>query len=198
MVDFGVARRTHYVSITDTYDPISNRRAFYDTSYALPPCACECYVENRPGKTLANFIYMLRSGMMGWCTIMLDMSKWSPEQRVAGKRQFDLYKEKLRPLINNANLYHISERPDGQRWDGMLYVDPVAGTGVLFAFRGKTEEDSHVFKLKGLDPATHYQLSFEDRSSPPAVLSGAELMQTGLAIKLGEKESSELVFLGRQ
>jgi len=71
----------------------------------------------------------------------------------AAKRQFDLYKEKLRPLINNANLYHVSERADGQRWDGMLYVDPKAGTGVLFAFRGKTEEGSHVFKLKGLDPA---------------------------------------------
>jgi hypothetical protein len=198
MVDFGAARRAHYFSITDTYDPISNRRAFYDTSYALPPGACECYVANHPGKTLGNFVYMLRSGMMGWCTIMLNMSQWTPEQRTAGKRQFDLYKQKLRPLISNANLYHISERPDGQRWDGMQYADPKAGTGVLFAFRGKSDEESHVFTLKGLDPAARYRLTFEDASSQPATFTGAELMQNGVTVKLAEKESSELVFILRQ
>ena len=34
MVDYGAVRRCHYISITDTYDPLSNRRAFYDASYA--------------------------------------------------------------------------------------------------------------------------------------------------------------------
>ncbi|MCY3023353.1 MAG: alpha-galactosidase [Planctomycetota bacterium] len=198
MVDYGVVRRTHYISITDTYDPISNRRAFYDTSYAMPASMCECYVANHPGKTLANFVYMLRSGMMGWCTIMLDMSKWTPEQRAAGKKQFDIYKKTLRPLINNADLYHVSERPDGQRWDGMLYVDAKAGKGVLFAFRGKTADDKHVFTLKGLDPAARYQLTFEDGSSQPSVQAGAELMQNGVTVTLGETESSELVHLKRQ
>jgi hypothetical protein len=92
----------------------------------------------------------------------------------------------------------IDERADGQRWDGMQYADPKAGTGVLYAFRGKTEEENHVFKLKGLDPAARYQLTFEDGSSPPAVATGAELMQNGVSATLAEKESSELVFLARQ
>jgi alpha-galactosidase len=132
---------------------------------------------------------------MGWCTIMLDMSKWTPEQRAAGRKQFEIYKKTLRPLINNADLYHVSERPDGQRWDGMLYVDAKAGNGVLFAFRGKTAEDRHVFKLKGLDPAARYQLAFEDGSSQPSVQTGAELMQNGATVTLAETESSELVWL---
>ena len=33
MVDFGSAAHGDYFSITDTYDPLSNRRAFYDASY---------------------------------------------------------------------------------------------------------------------------------------------------------------------
>ena len=37
LVDYGILRRTHYVSITDVYDPVSNRRAFFDSSYAMPP-----------------------------------------------------------------------------------------------------------------------------------------------------------------
>ena len=94
---------------------------------------------------------MLRSGMMGWCTIMLNMARWTPEQAAAGKRQFDRYKEKLRPLIASADLYHVSPRPDGWNWDGLQYHDGRTGRGAVFAFRGgRPDEPSHAFRLKRL------------------------------------------------
>jgi Melibiase/Glycosyl hydrolase family 36 C-terminal domain len=198
MVDYGAVRRCHYISITDTYDPLSNRRAFYDASYALPPAMCECYIQNIAVRSLPHFKYMLRSGMMGWCTIMTDTSKWTSEQHDAAKRQFTLYKERFRPLIRAADLYHVSDRPDGVRWDGMQYFDPTTGRGVLFAFRGKTGDAEHAFPLKGLKPQTRYALAFEDGSSEPTTLSGDELMKRGLIVKLAEPESSELVFLVAQ
>ncbi|MGA2255186.1 MAG: alpha-galactosidase [Thermoguttaceae bacterium] len=197
LVDYGILRRTHYVSITDVYDPVSNRRAFYDSSYAIPAAMCECYVENRPGKTPANFIYMLRSGLMGWCTIMTDMTRWTPAQQAAAQREFNAYKKTLRPLIQQADLYHVSERPDGRRWDGIEYYDPQSGQGVLFAFRSTTPETQHRFPLKGLDPRARYHLVFADGSSPPAVMTGRELAEAGLLVSLTESESSELVYLSR-
>jgi alpha-galactosidase len=198
LVDYGILRRTQYVSITDVYDPVSNRRAFYDSSYALPPAMCECYVENRPGKTPANFLYMLRSGMMGWCTIMLDMARWTPAQQAAAQRQFDVYKRTLRPLIQQADLYHVSDRPDGRRWDGIEYYDPQSGRGVLFAFRGTAAENQHRFLLKGLDPRARYRLVGEDGSSPSTVMTGQALTETGVLLRLSEPESSELVYLSRE
>lgn len=126
-VDFGIVRRTHYISITDTYDPLSNRRAFYDATYALPPSMCESYVENKPGPTVETFKTMLRSGMMGWCTLMCDTGRWSKEQHEAARKEISTYKEWIRPLINNANLYHISARPDPSRWDAMEYWDEKTG-----------------------------------------------------------------------
>ena len=197
MVDFGVIRRVHYISITDTYDPLSNRRAFYDASYIVPPAMCECYIAQHPGKTDANFLYMLRSGMTGWCTIMLDTTQWTRKQHDLAKRQFTIYKTKLRPLINRADLYHVSDRPDGIRWDGIEYFDPKSQAGVLFAFRGKTDEPRHVFRLRGLDPDANYELSYEDRSAPPVVVRGAELSADGLAVSLNEPESSEAVYIRR-
>jgi hypothetical protein len=195
MVDYGVVRRTHYISITDVYDPLSNRQAFYDASYALPPSMCECYIENHPGTSIANFRYMLRSGMMGWCTIMLDMSKWNAEQRAAAKRQFELYKTQLRPLIAHGNLYHVSERPDGVNWDGMQYVSSDQSKGVLFAFRGTTDFASHTFKLKGFDVNKRYEVTYEDSPNKTLTLSGKQLMQNGLGVSLpGRPESSELIF----
>ena len=198
MIDYGAVRRCHYISITDTYDPLSNRQAFYDAAFALPPAMCECYIENIAVHSLAQFRFMLRSGMMGWCTIMTDTSKWTPHQHEAAKRQFALYKQQLRPLIRGADLYHVSDRPDGVRWDGIEYFDSKTGGGVLFAFRGKNDEPRHAFKLKGLSPEVHYGLSFEDHSSPASIARGAELMKTGVELNLPERESSELVFIQRR
>jgi alpha-galactosidase len=150
-VDFGIVRRTHYISITDTYDPLSNRRAFYDSSFPLPPSMCECYIENKPGPSLATFKTMLRSGMMGWCTLMCDTGGWSAEQHKAAIREIELYKQWIRPLINMGDLFHVSTRPDEARWDGMQYFDSKSGKGIVFAFRGATAgETSHAFKLKFL------------------------------------------------
>jgi hypothetical protein len=194
-VDYGIVKRTHYISITDVYDPLSNRQAFYDSSYALPPSMCECYIENHPGTNLANFKYMLRSGMMGWCTIMLDMSKWNAEQRAAAKRQFELYKTELRPLIAHGNLYHVSERPDGKRWDGIQYASPDSNKGILFAFRGTTEQNSQTFRVKGLTPEKKYEISYEDGTGKTQSLTGKQLMREGITVILTDPNSSELIFL---
>jgi alpha-galactosidase len=196
MVDFGSAAHGDYFSITDTYDPLSNRRAFFDTSYALPAAMLESYVEKWPAPRPENFLYMLRSGMMGWVTIMLDTTAWNAEQHEAARQAIALYKEKLRPLIRDARLYHVSARPDGVAWDGMEYWDSARGKGVLFAFRGTTpDEAEHRFVLAGLDAAKRYSLHFQDGSAPDTEALGSELMGTGVEVRLRNPLSSELMFL---
>lgn len=196
MVDFGSAAHGDYFSITDTYDPISNRRAFYDTSHLLPAAMLESYVEKWPTPRPENFLYMLRSGMMGWVTIMLDTTAWTPEQHEAGRRAIALYKENLRPLIRDANLYHVSDRPDGIRWDGIEYWDSQSGRGVVYAFRGSVAgESAHRFVLAGLDMAKRYRLHFEDGSAADREAAGSELMGAGLEVDLPNPLSSELVFI---
>jgi len=196
MVDFGSASHGDYFSITDTYDPLSNRRAFYDASYLFPSPMLESYVEKWPTPRIENLLYMLRSGMMGWVTIMLDTTVWSPAQHDAARHAFDLYRRELRPLIREAQLYHVSDRPDGVRWDGMEYWDPARRKGVVFAFRGTTENEAHHrFVLAGLDARKHYRLHFEDKTAPDTDITGKELMTKGLAVDLPQPLSSELVFL---
>ena len=196
MVDFGSAAHGDYFSITDTYDPLSNRRAFFDASYLLPPAMLEGYVEKWPTPHPENFLYMLRSGMMGWETIMQDTNAWTAEQHNAARSAFALYKEKLRPLIRDARLYHVSDRPDGVHWDGLEYWDPARGKGVVFAFRGTVpDEAEHRFALAGLDATTRYRLHFQDGSAPDQTATGAELMSPGIEVHLPNPLSSELVFL---
>jgi alpha-galactosidase len=196
MVDFGSASHGDYFSITDSYDPVPNRRAFYDTSHVLPAAMLEVYERKWPAPKIENFRYMLRSGMMGWMSIMQDTNSWTEEQHAVAKTEFALYKKELRPLIRDADLYHISERPDGVHWDGLEYFDPRNGRGVVYAFRGTTADESHhSFALQGLRPYRNYHLRFQDHSSADRMVSGRELLRNGLTVVLPIPESSELVFL---
>ncbi len=199
MVDFGSASHGDYFSITDTYDPLSNRRAFYDASYLLPPAMLEDYVEKWPTPNIDNFRYMLRSGMMGMLTVMQDTNAWTPEEHAAAKAEFALYKDKLRPLIRDADLYHISARPDGVHWDGIEYFNPKLGSGVVYTFRGSTTtEDRQTFPVQGVLPGQQYRLHFVDGSATDRSLTGAELLKNGLTVALPSPLSSELVLIDRQ
>ncbi len=196
MVDFGSAAHADYFSITDSYDPLSNRQAFYDASHVLPGAMLESYVEKWPTPTMTNFLYMLRSGMMGWLTIMIDTTQWTPEQHAAAKEEIKLYKTKLRPLIRDANLYHIAPRPDGVHWDGIEYFDPKSNRGVVYAFRGSGKDRlTHTYFLKGLQPDAKYRLHFNDHTAADRATAGRDLMQRGLPVTLLRRDSSELIFL---
>ena len=194
MVDFGSAAHGDYFSIVDSYDPVSNRKAFYDASHLLPSAMLETYVMAVPTPRLRNFVYMLRSGMMGWLSVMIDTSSWTRAQHRAAVREIAFYKSTLRPLIRNADLYHVSPRPNGVGWDGLEYFDDRRGVGVLYAFHGSEVEPAmHAFRLKGLRAADRYRLHFRDGSSPDRTESGAELMRSGLRVRLPFADSSELV-----
>lgn len=197
MVDFGVVKRVHYICVTDTYDPWTNRRAFYDASYPLPPSMIELYLANVPGDTLDSFKSMLRSAMLGWATIMIDTSQWTPKQHQAAKKEFVLYKERLRPFITSADLYHLTPRPNGKHWEAYQYHDSKSGAGAVFVFR-QGEKNAEAIRLKRLDPKKRYSITCVDGSAPAASMTGKELMGTGLTLKIMDSQGSDIVFLSEQ
>jgi hypothetical protein len=134
--------------------------------------------------------------MMGWLTVMQNTNAWTLEQHDAAKRDFDLYKKELRPFIRDADLYHISPRPDGVHWDGIEYYDAQRSRALVYAFRGSAPGDkTHTFRLHGLDPHRQYRLHCEDGSSSDRTQSGRELLNQGLNVELTVPNSSELVFI---
>ena len=196
MVDFGSAAHGDYFSITDSYDPVSNRRAFYDASHLLPAPMLEAYVAKWPAPKIENFRYMLRSGMQGWMTIMQDTNAWTEEERTAAKDEVRLYKERLRELIRDADVYHVAPRPDGVHWDGTELFDPSHGKGVIYAFRGSgTSQEEHTYQLRGLEPNKKYRLLFHDHSAPDRLVTGRDLTTRGVTVRLVSPNSSELVFI---
>jgi alpha-galactosidase len=206
IVDFGVVKRAHYTCATDVYDPLSLRRTFYDTSYPLPPCMIELYIEyldhefvDVPKHTaLTRFKSLLRSAMLGWCTIMIDTNRWDSDQHEVAKREFTVYKEKLRPLIAGGNLYHVFPRPDGERWDGIQYHDPGTDGGALMVFRPDSDQPAQEVVLRGLDTGRTYSIVAMDGSVAVASATGRDLMTSGLRISLPQRNSSDIILLSQE
>ena len=48
-----------------------------------------------PAPRIETFRYMLRSGMMGWFSLMLDTSRWTAAEHADARVQFELYKSAI-------------------------------------------------------------------------------------------------------
>jgi hypothetical protein len=203
--DYGAMRRAVKVFNSDTYSPLHVRQAFYDSSYALHPVQIEGHLGSVDGRYrprgAAGVRYAFRSTSMGAPEWFLDAPNggngtepWTRQEKDALKECVDTYKARIRPLVREADLYHVFPRPDGRNRDGIEYYDPDAGKGVVYLFQPSSEAATGAIRFRGLDPNRTYRVSFEDGTQPPSVKSAAELMDKGLPVKLEGEEVSEQVF----
>jgi hypothetical protein len=200
--DFGALRRAAKIQNQDRYYPIDARRAFYDSSYCFPAMQLGTLVGAWGDWQATGSVYEFRSCALGAAYWHPDAPNggnggpvWSTSQKAAIKRAVATYKEKLRPLIRNADLYHVFPRPDGLHWDGIEYFDPAAKRGVVYLFKpseGNGDEATKV-KLRGVRADARYRVTFEDGTNPAAEKSGAELI-AGIDVRLRGGLASELMF----
>jgi Melibiase len=202
MKDFGALRRAEKIQNQDRYYPIDARRSFYDSSYTFPPMQLAALVGSWADWQASGSVYEFRSASMGAAYWHPDAPNggnggpvWSQQHKEAIKRAVATYKDKLRPLIRNGDLYHIFPRPDGLHWDGVEYFDPAAKCGVVYIFKPSEEngDDTMQIKLRGIRTDAQYQVTFEDGSNPAVKKSGKELA-SGINVRLRGGLVSELMF----
>lgn len=111
------------------------------------------------------------------------------------KQNLTLYKTRLRPLIREADLYHIALPPDGVDWDGLQYQHPVSGQGAVLLFKPNSQADTRRFFLRGLDRGKTYTLTFQDRPEQNLRRDGAALMDDGFDVTMPGQEVSEIVWI---
>ena len=114
-------------------------------------------------------------------------------------RYFNLYNEKIKPLVKYGDLYHILPRPNGEDWDGVMYSDADSQSeikGAVFLFKPSSAEGmTKTVILRGLDEETSYSVCFEDRTEQNTVMTGKELMTYGLTVNISEDLGSEIIWI---
>ena len=200
-------QRSVKIFLTDTYEDRDVRQAFYDSSFAFPPAqlmgclGADAKKRYQPQPGAAGMKYAFRTMSLGAPEWFLDAPNggnggrpWTDEDKAAIRSAVETYKTKIRPLVRNADLYHILPRPDGVNWDGIQYHDPAAGKGVVYLFKPGAVADTITIKLRGLDPARRYRVSFEDGTNPTVEKKGEELAK-GLEVTLKGAPVSELAWI---
>lgn len=196
--DFGVLAYTHYTVATDTLSNLPNRQAMYDSTLALPPLVLQCYTYDNyypvPGD--APGPYLWRTAMMGaWQIDPTDTAIWTEDEKAATRRCVELYREWIRPMLADVKVHHVLPRPDGVHWDGLFYWSPALRRGTLYVWRPDSPDPQQTVRLKGLDESTRYWVWSEEGAVRPGLRSGAELMHTGLDLRLSQAYTSDLVFV---
>ena len=136
----------------DDRTPWKTRSTYYSNSYAINPVQLKSDVGSGP-----NFTSNLRTAIMG---PILTWAFDTPEYR----RHIALYKEKQRPILRGANVYHILPMADGVHWDGLQFHNPDIKRGSVFLFKPNADvPPNKVIRLKGLNPRGVYTLTFQDR-----------------------------------
>ena len=203
--DFGAMKRAVKIFITDTYFEHHVRQAFYDSSFCYPAAQLEGCVGSTNGgfrpKCAAGMRFAFRSTSLGAVEWFIDAptgmngsAPWTDDEKAAVKAAVETYKTRIRPLVRNADLYHILPRPDGTNWDGIQYHDPATGKGVVYLFKPSAVADTIALKLRGVDPGRRYRVTFEDGTNPAVEKTGAELAK-GLEVTLKGAPVSELVWI---
>jgi len=203
--DFVAMQRASVVFGIDVYDPLSNRKMWQANSYCIHPAQLQTPVRfsmlngNKAGKGDFGLgeVFDLRSALQGafflWAGFSMpsDLPSCIPMLR----ENIGLYKTRLRPLIREANLYHIFLLPDGVDWDGIQYHDPVKGTGAIMLFKPNNKVDTRRIVLKGLDRNKPYALTFQDRPEQNTRQTGADLMDQGFDVTMTGQNVSEIVWV---
>jgi alpha-galactosidase len=196
--DFGYVKRVHYIVTTDTLSSLPDRQSIWDSTFAFPPALLMAYTYenffNKDSDRPLPFFWRSAS-MSAWQIDPTHTANWSPEEVASAIRAAEIYKSWIRPILQDVEVHHILPRPDDFHWDGMFYWSPSLRRGTVYVFRPNNDQVTQRIRLKGLAVDGQYHVRSEDGSIAEATVSGTDLMNTGLKIKLPAKYSSDLIYV---
>ncbi len=212
MKDFATFRRASVFNNDDSADWMSLRTTFYDSSYCFPPAQlqapcnpdtfcpdCERHYAGNGDKDAGMRAMLMGAVMFGsWCGP--SHGKLPHDLEAYYGKYLPLYNEKIKPLVREANLYHVLPRPDHIHWDGVQYGRddrPDNGVaGVVFLFKPTPENPEEIcIRIRGLNAGFRYKVRFYEREEQSFTATGSDLMKNGLRVRIAEESGSEMIFI---
>ena len=187
-VDLGMLRQTHTDWISDyTHRAASCRQHVQGAGLFLPLTHLNSWVLDK------RDTYEFRSRMGGAFGVSDFMGKWSPEERASLATAIGEYK-RLRPFLTGER--YLLTGPWHQNWDIWQFVHPASDRTALLAFRESGHIDDVQVRLHpaGIDRGRQYAVQVEGDPGP-AVMTGSDLHEKGVRIRLTERKGSALIWI---
>ncbi len=191
--DYGALKYFDNFWPSDNTDPAKRVFIQWGFSHIFPACTICAHVTRSGKRPLKFALDVAMSEDLGFD---VDLAKTTPQDRQAMASAIKLYKEDLREIVGQGDLYRLESPYDGPR-SCLDYVSPDRTRAVLFVYQLKAGEATPV-KLRGLDPQKTYiirEVNLPDGGTANSQsLDGATLMRDGLTPPC-KKEFDSAIFV---
>ncbi len=201
-VDLEIFKRADFAWASDNIDPADRIFIQYGYLNAFPAntmISWTGYYDNRGVKPELEFRFdVAMSGVLG---IGNDITKWTKEEKEIAKRKVAEYKS-IRETVHNGNLYRLSSPFTSNRCI-LQYNDKEtdANRSVIIFYQLENQlkgssaypHQNKFVRLKGLNPESLYQINGEN-----AYITGADLMNIGIAYPLSKSYTSKILVIEKQ
>ncbi len=152
-VDYGALRYFHSFWPSDNTDPLERIKIQWGFGHIFPAETMSTHVTDMGHRPLKLALDVALTGAFG---IDRDVSRWTPEERKQVAAAVKLYRESLRPLVAQGDLYRL-ESPYEKPRAALSYVAEDRSRAVVFIYQlGETAFGP--IKPQGLDPAKRYRV----------------------------------------
>ena len=197
-MDFGFLRYADEFWTSDDTDPLRRVYIQWGASQFYPACAMACHVTASPNhqtKRETPLKYRFDVAMTGRLGFELHPKDLKPDEVAFAKAAVADYK-RIRPVVQQGDLYRLAS-PYEKPLSAMMYVDEAKSAAALFALGlDRAEEVSETLCLRGLEAGAQYEVREINCGNschaelPAGSVSGRDLMEKGLAVRLVGKYDS--------
>lgn len=197
-VDYGALRYFHSFWPSDNTDPLQRIYIQWGFSHFFPASTISAHVTDMGKRPVKFATDVALSGAFG---VDRDVQKMTEDERKMAARATALYKERLREIVLQGDLYRL-ESPYEKTRASLNYVSADRSRAVLFMYQ-LGESAMSAVKPRGLDPRKNYRVMEvnlpEGRNSRLSlnnqVVSGALLMEEGISSPLRRALDSAVIEL---
>lgn len=182
--DLGILRLADQIWASDNTEPTARLAIQEGFSQIFPANAMEAWVTDM-GAGYLPLAFRFHVSMCGSLGVGGHLARWSVERRAEAAQLIAQYKE-IRDVVQLGDLYRLRS-PQEHPFSAVQYVGKDRSEGVLFVFRTHLPPPAQLppLYLRGLDPAARYEVE-----GVPGARSGSAWMRAGLAVELGDFEST--------
>ncbi|MDR2953603.1 MAG: alpha-galactosidase [Prevotella sp.] len=200
--DYGSMRFFHEFWTSDNTNPMSRVFIQWGASHIFPAKTHGAHVTHMGHQSFKFAFDVAMSGCLG---MDADPTKMTEEEKKITKRAVEVYKEKLRPVVQFGDLYRLVSPYETSR-SVVSYVEAKdKKQSVVFIYQVKDDLNGINVKLQGLDSQKTYTIEEVNIDSPDSAIcrengnamSGKELMEKGLYLNAKKRFDSASIFISQ-
>lgn len=192
-VDYGSLHYFHSFWPSDNTDPLRRIKIQWGFGHFFPANTIAAHITRMGNRSLKLAIDVALSGALG---IDMALDKTTKEERAQLAEGVRLYKESIRELVMNGDLYRLVS-PYETPMAALSYVAPDKNKAVVYFYQ-QENGNVPVVKLNGLDASKKYSVKEVNLPKGTAsrfsvdqkILTGEELMNKGIENSLSEQAQS--------